>query len=127
MESIEKSITTRAKAEDLTLIHGIIVGLEFHDNYYGKFAKYQLFLDYKEYQTLKDDLICFYDSTVIFKFRFHLSDLQSFIRSFQLLYKRYIANVTMPNQMFKSFLETSISELIKLKESILEPETTSKL
>ena len=125
METIEKKIVSVATSEDLNMIKGLVVGLEFHDNYYGKFAKYQLLLEYKEYETLKDDLVSFYDSTVIFKFKFFVSDIQSFIKSFQLLRSRYIANVSIPNEMFKSFLESSIQELIKLKESILEPITTT--
>jgi hypothetical protein len=122
MVALEKGLTSKATVTDLEHVQCIIKKMEFFDSYYGKFVKYHLTLEYKEYQTLLDDLQCWLMHVPLFRFKIEISDLGSFIRSFKLLKLKYQDSISYPDKAFMLFLNSSISELEKFKNQLIEPQ-----
>jgi hypothetical protein len=121
MTTLEKSIVSQATPADLKMFTGIIYQMDYYDCYYGKFCKYHLDIDYKEYQTLKEDLADYHEQVELLKFRVSISDVGSFKSSFEMLKRRYDSNTDNPNEAFKMFLTNAIQELTKFINQLLLP------
>ena len=119
MTTIEKGITTTAQLEDLKLIKATIVGFEYYDNYYGKLCKIKLELKYKEFTTLADDLLMFYNKTEAQLGKFSIKEVASLKRSLIMLRERYLLNVDNKFPEYLNFLNNSINNMDKWIDEVI--------
>jgi hypothetical protein len=121
MTTLEKSMVSQATPADLKMVKAILYQMKYQDSYYGQFTKYSLTLDYKEYQTLKNDLDDFSSKLVLLHFQVSISEIHSLLKSFIMLKDRYKSNISCPFPAFENFLNSSIAELTKFINQLVEP------
>lgn len=124
--TLEQSITTEARPEDLKVIEVIISKMTLFEGYYGEFTRLHVELQYKEFSTLSDDFKGFYRQIVINAGKFSISELASLKRSFVMLRDRNIIINELSNIWYMNFLNESIFTLEKWLNEILEQITEAE-
>ena len=111
MTTIEKGMYTVAQPEDLKVIEVIISGFENWDGYFGKMCKLKLGLKYKEFTTLKQDLISFHEVTQCSLGKFSINELSSLKRSLIILRIHIYNSNPLSPRLLLNFLDESINSL----------------
>jgi len=111
MTTIEKGMYTVAQPEDLKVIEVIISGFENWDGYFGKMCKLKLGLKYKEFTTLKHDLISFHEVTQFSLGKFSINELSSLKRSLIILRSHIYNSNPLSSRLLLNFLDESINSL----------------
>jgi hypothetical protein len=124
MESLTRSVTIQLTEADLSTILTIVKGFERFDSYYERLCYLQASLVLKEYRTLSIDIICFYEESVIDKYRVNLFCFVSLIQSMRLLYERYSIVFPEIDNLFKQFLSSSIKNSTLIIQQVTTPKDT---
>jgi len=111
MQTIEKQMVTVATPEDIAVVGVIISHFHLFESHYGKFHKFRMGLNYKEFSTLQSDFESFYSDMTIHLGKFSVKELNSLKKSLMLLKENNQITDTALQVEFLNFLNDAITNL----------------